>query len=345
MAAPLVRMILRGQNAQIEFIDSELPEFVTFGGDQKIAIHQLMGGRRILDAMGYSDAPISWAGIFTTGLAVDRARFCDTLRRTGEQCTLTLGPFSYTGIVGKFEADFARGGLYVPYRISLTVAQDNTAFEITAPLISVQSQISADASRGTYLTGLIGDPTLSSQHSGIVSSIDAAVSAMNPMVKGITDAVSTAQSTTSGVIQTLNASTSAILAPISQIAQAQAQAQRLITSAEGAINNAATLGGLVPGNPVAKITGNFAKQVNAATQLPALYEYSSLLGRTSNNLKIAANLGPTSKTIQVGGGTLQQIAAQEYGDASLWPVIAKANNISDPVITGIKTLIIPPAPR
>jgi nucleoid-associated protein YgaU len=58
---------------------------------------------------------------------------------------------------------------------------------------------------------------------------------------------------------------------------------------------------------------------------------------------ISAGLpGTSAKTIAVNGGNLQNIAAQQYGDATLWPAIAKINGLSDPNLpAGAMTLQIP----
>lgn len=50
----------------------------------------------------------------------------------------------------------------------------------------------------------------------------------------------------------------------------------------------------------------------------------------------------SGKTITVAGGNLYQIASEQYGDPSQWALIAKANGMVDPIITGVKTLLIPP---
>lgn len=50
----------------------------------------------------------------------------------------------------------------------------------------------------------------------------------------------------------------------------------------------------------------------------------------------------TLKVIQVAGGNLFAIAALELGDATQWNRIARLNGLSDPMITGVATLTIPP---
>ncbi|MGC9269000.1 hypothetical protein [Acidiphilium sp.] len=47
-------------------------------------------------------------------------------------------------------------------------------------------------------------------------------------------------------------------------------------------------------------------------------------------------------TVTVVGGNLFAIAAQYLGDATQWIRIAQINNMNDPVLDGVVTLIMPP---
>ena len=46
--------------------------------------------------------------------------------------------------------------------------------------------------------------------------------------------------------------------------------------------------------------------------------------------------------IAVAGGNLFRIAAEQLGDATQWIRIAQLNGISDPMLTGLTTLQLPP---
>jgi hypothetical protein len=46
-------------------------------------------------------------------------------------------------------------------------------------------------------------------------------------------------------------------------------------------------------------------------------------------------------TLTVAGGNLFQIAAQQLNDATQWIRIAQLNGISDPMLEGVTTLLIP----
>ena len=47
------------------------------------------------------------------------------------------------------------------------------------------------------------------------------------------------------------------------------------------------------------------------------------------------------RTITVAGGNLFSIAAAELGDATQWIRIAQLNNIDDPFLNGLVTLLLP----
>ncbi len=46
-------------------------------------------------------------------------------------------------------------------------------------------------------------------------------------------------------------------------------------------------------------------------------------------------------TLTQVGGTLFGVAAQQYGDFTGWWLIAKANGLSDPWLSGVNVLTIP----
>jgi nucleoid-associated protein YgaU len=48
------------------------------------------------------------------------------------------------------------------------------------------------------------------------------------------------------------------------------------------------------------------------------------------------------QVVVVAGGNLFALAAQYLGDATQWIRIAQANQLSDPQLEGVNTLVIPP---
>ena len=56
-----------------QFANHEIPERVSWGGSQRIAVHELVGGQRVLDAMGRSDRALTWSGLSGRALRMPTA--------------------------------------------------------------------------------------------------------------------------------------------------------------------------------------------------------------------------------------------------------------------------------
>jgi hypothetical protein len=110
----------------VAFAGFELPSSITLGGRQRLAIHRLPGGVRIIDALGPDPADLGWSGIFSGPDAADRARLLDTMRVAGVSMVLAWDAFLYTVIIQSFAADY-RSPWWIPYRLSCAVLQDEAA--------------------------------------------------------------------------------------------------------------------------------------------------------------------------------------------------------------------------
>ena len=72
-----------------------------------------------------------------------------------------------------------------------------------------------------------------------------------------------------------------------------------------------------------------------------LNEINNQLTLIYKNL-LLVNAPINSQVITIATGNLYQVAEQYYGDATLWNVIANANNLVDPQINELINLVIPP---
>jgi len=107
----------------VSFQDFELPGRIRFGGSQRLVVHKLPGGMRVIDAMGRDDADVTWSGAFSGSDAADRALAIDLMRAQGGTWTLTWNELCYLVVIGSFEATYQYSN-WIPYRISCTVVQD-----------------------------------------------------------------------------------------------------------------------------------------------------------------------------------------------------------------------------
>ena len=134
----------------------ELPSQVGWGGRQRLAVHRLPGGRRVIDAMGRDDADIAWTGVFSGSDAVFRARAIDLMRAGGRVWPLSWGSFFYSVVVSRFEASYEREN-WVPYRIACTVLRDEAEALVEGGL-SLAAGVLADLAglEGADFPGLEG---------------------------------------------------------------------------------------------------------------------------------------------------------------------------------------------
>jgi len=127
-----------------------------------------------------------------------------------------------------------------------------------------------------------------------------------------------------------------VLGPLADV---RARAGVLLAAASNAIQNVGTLGGVLPGSPVAAMAGNLTAQINAVTQSPALFDLDRALGRVQANI---GQINSDARNVAVAGGDLFTLAAAQYGDPMGWTAIAQANGLTDPKVSGLVQLTIPP---
>jgi hypothetical protein len=107
----------------VVFGDFEIPGQVRFGGAQQLAVHRLIGGARVIDAMGRDDAAVEWRGVFSGADAAGRARMLDAMRAAGQVLSLSWDAFSYSVVIERLDLEYC-SPWWIPYRITCTVVID-----------------------------------------------------------------------------------------------------------------------------------------------------------------------------------------------------------------------------
>ena len=129
----------------VMFNGMELPSQMPFGGAQKLNVHRLPGGGRVIDAMGSDDPDVAWAGHFIGASAVSRARTLDAMRAAGTQFTLSWSDFRRQAVISSFTPDWSANGNLLPYSITLVLLPDATpATASTSQAASTQLLTGAD---------------------------------------------------------------------------------------------------------------------------------------------------------------------------------------------------------
>jgi hypothetical protein len=120
----------------VQFHGFEIPDRIGFGGQQRLAVHDMPGGQRVIDTLGPTPTDIAWSGIFTGPDATLRARTLDALRVQAAVLSLSWDVFFYSVIIGNFQASY-HNSAWVPYdlRVSVLIDADQQAPALLGDLL------------------------------------------------------------------------------------------------------------------------------------------------------------------------------------------------------------------
>jgi hypothetical protein len=183
----------------VAFQDMEVPEKILFGGRQNVVVRQLIGGGRVVEALGLDDGKISFSGIFSGGDAVSRAQMLDAARALGASLPLVWDGFFYTVIIEEFCAEYYKTNL-IPFAVTCVVVSDPLAAlgAIAAPVANLISSdlmvvgaLSGQAgvsSVGPIAASITGVMALKSELSSVVGAQEATLSMATATLNGAVDA-------------------------------------------------------------------------------------------------------------------------------------------------------------
>ena len=138
----------------VPFQDMEVPEKINFGGKQRVAVQNLIGGGRVVSALGLDDGEISFSGIFSGADAVSRVQELDAARALGVQLPLVWGGFFYTVVIERFAAEYRKPNL-IPFSINCVVVSDPLAAAVSL-VASLANLVAGDLTAATALSGQAG---------------------------------------------------------------------------------------------------------------------------------------------------------------------------------------------
>lgn len=132
----------------VTFNDFEVPARIQWGGKQRLRTHELLGGGRVVDKLGYAPHDIRWEGRFRGSRATSRARLLETLTARGGQLPLTWGGLFHLVVIESFDPDYHRA-FEIPYKISCRVVTGGVGIGggLSGLLPSLSSLISSDVGR------------------------------------------------------------------------------------------------------------------------------------------------------------------------------------------------------
>lgn len=302
---------------EFTFRDFEIPDEISVPTRQATKTHLRVGGAKTVDAMGAFVDPVSWSGRFRGPDAEARRDQINAMVLAGKPVSLAWGSRAFTVLIQAFTPSH-RGNNEIPYSITCEVISDDADPNVSAHAVDPNEMIGRD--------------------------VDAAQAAGLKVVggkSGLASALTSVQGAVAKVSDFARATRAEIAAVLQPITQAQGLVQSLIVSAEEAIGSVQAIGGVIPGLSGVDLTFGLSRQIYAMQDAANLYDVLHLLGRTQTNLGAIGNSGAH---VIVAGGDLFKIATTAYGDAAEWATIAAANGITDPALTGLQEITIPPSP-
>jgi len=182
----------------VTFQDFEVPQKVTVEGGQRLALHQLIGGGRIVDVLGDDPGKISFSGIFSGVDAALRAQVLDAATAAGEQIPLFWDSFFYQVVIEDFSVSYEKPW-WVPFSVTCLVVLDPVAV-LAADVASISNLITNDVASAVGLSAqagialpLEGDATesaLANAQSLVAAGMTAANAGLLTSAAGLTGAVS-----------------------------------------------------------------------------------------------------------------------------------------------------------
>lgn len=161
----------------IAFRDFEVPERIAFGGVQRLAVHQPVGGGRVVDVLGAEPGEIAFGGVFSGPDAVLRAEALEAARNAGAVLPLAWDGFARMVLVAGFSASYQKSW-WIPFAVTLLVVQ---ASSLVLPQAIGQAE--ADLAMAMGLAGR-GGVSLGAVSASVPASFGAAASALASAAAG-----------------------------------------------------------------------------------------------------------------------------------------------------------------
>jgi hypothetical protein len=120
----------------------EVPTAIGFGGRQRMAVHDLPGGGRVIDVLGGADDEIVFNGIISGQDADTRAQLLDALRISGASVPLSWDEQYFIVIIAEARFEY-RKSWWIPYQLRCVV-QSNLIYGAAATAASAAFSVATD---------------------------------------------------------------------------------------------------------------------------------------------------------------------------------------------------------
>ncbi len=166
----------------VAFRDFEVPAEILFGGSQRLAVHQPVGGGRVVDVLGSAADEIRFGGTFSGPDAELRAQMLDVALNIGATLPLAWGGFAYSVVITAFTASYQKPW-WIPFQITL-LSVENLVTALPTALaqagLDIATAAGFAAQSGVSLAGVVtGDLAgIATGQASLATAVSAAGSAL-----------------------------------------------------------------------------------------------------------------------------------------------------------------------
>lgn len=240
------------------FQDTEVPEQMPYGGQQRLAVQKMIGGDRQINTLGLDKDDIKWSGIMRSSDRESRAKQLLGMMASGKTFSLAWGQEHEQVVISSFQPVVE--AFWISYTITCCVAPPPKSASKKKP--DFLTRMADDAMSAVGLT-----PSDLTAATSALGQVQSAVSAVSSLVPG------------SSVF--------------GKILNATGAAQSLLTGAQsaadgslaGVINAAATGAGLMGATGATALINQMGSVVQAAGDLGAATQSLGYVNRMAHNLQ------------------------------------------------------------
>ena len=274
----------------------EVPDRLTVAGDQALIVHKMIGGDRVIQAMGPDPAPITLAGMFTGPGALARAQQLAAMRDAGRQLRLAFAGVSLMVVIRPASYTYQQQGAVIPFSVGVEVQPSVPAASSTTPS-ALSSLVGPDvASAATAISNTVAQASATA--GAAAGQLQAVVGQVAPvagligaggLLAGVEDRL-TAVGTLASAGTNFAAAPAAAASAITGLQAAGADLNATLAQAGANLEGLSAAAG--PGNLVADMPSLMAAVANAGAAAAAATA-GGFVNRATINVQLASGATPT----------------------------------------------------
>ncbi len=278
----------------------EVPSALKIAGEQQLAVTTLLGGDRVIRAMGPNPAPISLSGMFIGPDAQSRAETLARMHDAGRQLRLSIAGLSFMVVIQSSSYTYQQQGAVVPFEVTVVIQPTIPAASSTTPS-ALSSLVGPDiASAATTISNTVAQASAAA--GAVAGQLQAVVEQVAPvagligaggLLAGVDDKL-TVVGTLTGAGVNFAAAPAAAASVITGLQSAGANLNA--TLAQAGTNLEALSAAAGRGNLVANMT-DLQAAIASAGAASAAATAGGFLNRATINVQSAAGLTPTPAVV------------------------------------------------